>query len=240
MAPISHDTFFNGGLRIQQPTDGYRFSMDAVILARRTVPQTSDRILDLGTGCGIIPLIIAFLQKTGPIFGAEIQKDLAELARQNVDDNALAARITILNQDIRTLRPKLTDGPFDIVVCNPPHYHAASGRINPNSGRAIARHEIAMTLDDLTSVAARMLRQMGRLIIIYPARRLADAVVGMRAAGIEPKRLCMIHSKPGVPGMRILLEGVHKGRPGLTVAPPLILYNRDGTWSEEAQSLLCA
>ncbi len=240
MASASNDTFFNGGLRIRQPTDGYRFSMDAVILARRTLPQPSDRILDLGTGCGIIPLIIAFLHKTGPIFGVEIQEGLAELARQNVSDNELAERIAILNRDIRTLGPKITGGPFDIVVCNPPHYDAASGRINPNSGRAIARHEIAMTLEDLTGIAARMLKQTGRLIIIYPARRLADAVIKMRAAGIEPKQLSMIHAKPGAPGMRILLEGVYKGRPGLTVTPPLILYNTDGTWSEEARSLLRA
>ena len=237
MPPVSHDTFFNGRLLIRQPAAGYRFSIDAVILARRVNPQPLDRILDLGTGCGVIPLILGFIHKTNRIFGVEIQKDLADIARLNAVDNDMAARIAILNQDIKTLSREDTDGRFDIIVCNPPHFATRSGRINPNAGRAIARHEIAMTLDDVIGVAVRMINRRGRVIIIYPAERMVDVMIKMRAALIEPKSLCMIHAKPGTTGMRMLLEGVYGGRPGLSVTPPLTLYNSDGSWSGEAQAL---
>lgn len=238
MTELTKDTFFNGRLIVNQSASGYRFSIDSVILANLAVVKRGQRVLDLGTGCGIIPLIMAWRNPdAGPIYGVEIQAELADTAAENVRQNRMESRITIRCTDMKTLAPEATDGPFDAVVCNPPHYKNNSGRINPDTQRAIARHEITVTLDDMAATAQRMLCRAGRLILIYPAERLVDLACAMRNAGIEPKRLRFIHSTAGTEAKRVFVEGIAGKRPGAKIAAPLNIYDAAGHYTPETAAM---
>ncbi len=228
MPVLTNDTLFDGRLSIKQAKSGYRFSMDAVALASHAAIKSGDRVLDVGTGCGIIALMLAYLHPDITVYGVEIQKSLADIAVLNVNENSMADRITIFHQDIKTITPSMTSGPVDVVICNPPHTPKSSGRINPDNHLAIARHEIAITLDDLIETGKRMLTHAGRFIMVYPAKRMVETLSRMHAAQIEPKKITMIHTKPDTPAKRILLEGLKNGLPGIVIAPPLIIHNKDG------------
>lgn len=238
MSPAERDdTFFNGNLRVRQPVDGYRFSIDAVLLAHAADPAPGDTVVDLGTGCGIIPLILATRHPQARIRAVEIQESLADIAAANVVENRLEARIRILRQDMRTLTPAQIDGPVRWVVSNPPYRRVGTGRLNPVSPKALARHEISVTLSEVVTAARRLLPLSGRLVLIYPAERLADVLGRMSAAGIEPKVLRLVHSVPQSDAGLFLVTGVRGGRPGLRVAPPLAIRNADGAYSDEVAAM---
>jgi tRNA1Val (adenine37-N6)-methyltransferase len=237
MNSYTTDTFFNGKIRITQDRTGYRFSIDAVVLAYHTVPHPGEKVLDLGTGCGIIPLILAYRQPQIAIYGVEVQKELSELAVSNVRENQLEDRITVLSADMKLIDPSMTAGPVDMVVCNPPFRKQGSGRINPDAQRAVARHEITVTLGDIIQTSHRMLRTAGRLVLIYTAGRLTDILCRMRTDGIEPKFLRMIHSRQDSEAALILIEGVKGGRPDLKIAPPLIIYDKRNHYTDEVESM---
>jgi tRNA1Val (adenine37-N6)-methyltransferase len=237
MSELTHDTFLNGRLKIRQLKSGYRFSIDSVILANLATMKAGHRILDIGTGCGIISLILARRYPDIMIYGIEIQPDMADIAARNIAENQLEHRILILNQDIRTITPADTGGCADVVICNPPHFEANSGRVNPDPRVAMARHEIKMTLEDLIHAADLMLARGGRLMVLYPAARMPDIITAMRGAGIEPKKAMMIHSKPGENAIRVMMEGIRGGRRGLSVAPPFHIYDRNGGYSSAMQTM---
>jgi tRNA1Val (adenine37-N6)-methyltransferase len=237
MAPLTTDTFFNGRIQVKQHQAGYRFSIDAVILARHARPQADDTVVDLGTGCGIIPLILAYRHPGIKIYGIEVQKELADIAVKNVAENFLEDRICIHYRDMKTLKHDMISGPVDLIVSNPPYRKARSGRINPHQQRAVARHEIEVTLYDVLETARRMLRVAGRCVMIYTAERLTDMLTHMRSAGIEPKSIRLIHSAKHLAAKLILVEGKKGGRSGLKVGPPLIIYREDGSYSEEVQEM---
>lgn len=227
------DTFLDGRIRVKQNAAGYRFSLDAVILAGHVVPNPGASVVDIGTGCGIIPLILAYRYPAIRIQGLEIQPPLAELAKENVKRNNMEARITIQCDDAARAAANMPAGRIDLVTCNPPFRQAASGRINPHPERAIARHEIKITLTGITAVAAKLLRPSGEFATIYPAARLTDLVTTLRQAGIEPKLLRMIHSRARDPAKLVLLKGYKNGRPGLAIPAPLIIYHDDRTYTSE-------
>jgi tRNA1Val (adenine37-N6)-methyltransferase len=231
------DTFFNGKIRITQERAGYRFSIDAVLLAYFAAPRSGNKVLELGTGCGIIPLILAYRQPQIEIYGVEVQAELAELAVSNVRENQLHDRISVICADMKSLRPAMTAGPVDLVVCNPPFRRRGSGRINPDVQRAVARHEIKANLDDVIQTSHRMLCAAGRLVLIYTAGRLTDILSRMRADGIEPKFIRMIHSRQDTEAALILIEGVKGGRPDLKIAPPLIIYDEKNNYTDEVESM---
>ena len=237
MNSYTTDTFFNGKIRITQDRTGYRFSIDAVLLAYFADPRPGDKVLDLGTGCGIIPLILAYRQPNIAIFGIEVQTELAELAVSNVRENQLEGRITVFCIDMKLLRPAMTAGPVDLVVCNPPFRRRGSGRINPDAQRAVARHEIKANLGDIIQTSHRMLHTAGRLVLIYTAERMTDILSRMRTDGIEPKFIRMIHSRQDTEAALILIEGVKGGRPDLKIAPPLIIYDKKNDYTDEVGSM---
>jgi tRNA1Val (adenine37-N6)-methyltransferase len=237
MNSYTTDTFFNGKIRITQDRTGYRFSIDAVLLAYFADPRPGDKVLDLGTGCGIIPLILAYRQPNIAIYGVEVQTELAELAVSNVRENQLEGRITVFCTDMKLLRPAMTAGPVDLVVCNPPFRRRGSGRINPDAQRAVARHEIKANLGDIIQTSHRMLRTAGRLVLIYTAERMTDILSRMRTDGIEPKFIRMIHSRQDTEAALILIEGVKGGRPDLKIAPPLIIYDKKNDYTDEVGSM---
>ena len=237
MTIVTDDTFFGGRLTVRQPKDGYRYSIDAVLLADFMRCKNGQTVLELGAGCGIIALILAFRYPRLRIFGVEIQEQLARIAAENVRENRLEERIHILHQDLKTLALRQVPDQVQHVICNPPYRRINSGRLNPHKEKAGARHEIFAGLADFAAAAARMLQLSGSLTTIYPAPRLVDLAAHLRRANLEPKRLRMIHSKSGDPARLVLMTGVKGGRPGLEVEPPLVIYGADGGYTEEVAGL---
>ncbi len=235
---LTTDTFFSGGIRLRQQRRGYRFSIDAVILSGCLHPRPGETIVDLGTGCGVIPILLAFRRPDVRVWGVEVQETLAALAAENVRTNGMQSRVTVLGADLRDLGADTFGGPVDWIVSNPPYRRSQSGRVNPNVERALARHEIAMTLPDLIGAARRLLKTGGRFVAIYAAERVAELLSQMRLEHIEPKCLRSIHSDRGSNACLILVEGIKNGGPGVVLPPPLIIYDESGGYSKEVRSLI--
>ncbi|RLC07173.1 MAG: hypothetical protein DRH90_00870 [Deltaproteobacteria bacterium] len=234
---LTRDTFFNGKVTVKQEQVGYRFSIDAVILAHHVRPRPGERVVDLGTGCGIVPLIVAYRHPATHMFGIEIQKELADIADDNVRENGMQETVRIVHRDMQTIQPAMFQGPVDIVVSNPPFHKAASGRINPNRQRAVARHEIRVTLLDVVKAAGDILKTAGLFVLVYTSERLPELVQYMRACRIEPKNVRFIHSRRDSESKLMMMEGIKQGRPGLKVGPPIVIYNEDGTYTKEVADM---
>lgn len=237
---LTTDTFFNGRIKVKQHSDGYRFSIDSVLLSYCVRPGPGETVVDLGTGCGIIPLILAYRNPDIRIYGIEVQAELAEIATINARENRMEDRITILCEDMVTLKGDMLPKPADIVVCNPPYRKAESGRISPNRQRAIARHEIKVTLYEVVETACRMLDISGRFITIYPAERTLDILTQMRASNLEPKWLRNIHSYRHSNATLVLLQGIKGGHSGMKIKPPLIIYREDDTYTDEVEKMMAS
>lgn len=236
-ADCSTDTFLNGRLRVAQSRLGYRFSIDSVLLAHFVRVRGAERVLDLGTGCGIIPLILAFRHPRLRVWGVELQPDLAALAAANVRANDMQEQVTILQDDMRRLTPSMTGGVMDVIVCNPPFRRAGTGRLNPSTQRASARHEIDIGLPEILNVARRMLKTRGRLVVIQAAERLGELIAQLHACGIEPKRLRTVHADAGCKSKMVLVEALLGGGAGMKILPPLCL-REGGAVSAEVREML--
>ena len=237
MDDVTIDSVFQGRLQVKQGRGGYRFSIEAVILAHFAGPLTSEKVLDLGTGCGIIPLILSHRYEGISIHGVEIQPELARIAAENICDNGMRGRIRIHCCNMKQVTGDLISGPADLVICNPPFHQVVSGRLNPNRQRAIARHEIEVTLSELVETAARMLCEGGRFLTVYPVGRMTDMLSEMRRKGMEPKILRMVHPRENGPAKLFLVEGKKGGQPGMGVPPPLALYQAAGGYTDEAAGM---
>lgn len=235
---MTTETPFLGGLRICQKRKGYRFSIDAVVLAHHVSLKGVGVAVDLGTGCGVIPLILASRFPLVQLYGIEIQEDLAELALNNVRLNHMEDRITILHADMKDLRSYLRAGVADVVLSNPPYRKLRSGRLNPDPEKAVAKHEVKASIADVLAAAEKLLKASGRVFVIYPADRATDLLTQMRASRVEPKRLRFIHSKEKSAADLVLAEGLKLGKPGLKVAAPLVVHNKDGSYSDEMSAML--
>jgi len=232
------ETFFEGKLKIIQPRKGYRYSIDAVLLAGLTRFRPQDSVVDLGTGCGIIPLLLAFRKSVAHITGLEIQESLADIARRNVLLNELDQRIKILQVDLRKVEFAMLNGPVDLVMSNPPYGILARGRVNPFSEKAIARHELFGTLADVVQAAAKLLPRKGRLALIYPAKRLAGLLKEVSIGGFTPKQLTFIHATLNSEAKLIHLESTREGKGEyLKVRKPFIIYRSDGTYTDEMNTM---
>ncbi len=221
-----------GGLKIIQRKDGYRFSLDPVLLCAFSRVARQETVVDLGTGSGIIPLLLARQTDAARIIGVERQPALADRARRSVQLNGLEGRIRIIEADLRQVRDLLAAESAQVVVANPPFRKADSGRLSPRSERAQARHEVAGGLADFIAAAAFLLGTGGRCYLVYLAERLAELLEGLRRAGLEPKRLRCIHSRVGETARLVLVESRRGGGVGLTVDPPLYVYDGEGYSAE--------
>ncbi len=224
MKQVTRDTLFEGRLVIYQEKGGYRFSVDSIILAGLTESSPRDVAVDLGTGCGVVALILAYRKKVKHITGVEIQKELVELAKRNVIENKMEGVVEILELDIKEIPKVFESGRFDLVVTNPPYRSLWSGRINPNSQKAIARHELKVNLEDIMRASNHLLKNGGRLSIIYSARRLDFLTVTANKWHFYPKKMTFVHSN-----MNSMAELVHVifrkgGGQELTVNAPLFIY----------------
>ena len=232
------DALFDGRIELYQSRAGYRFSLDAVLLAYFVTIKAGDRIVDLGAGNGAITLMLAFLHPSAQVTGIEIQPAMVERARRNVELNGLAQRISMRSGDVRVLDTLGEAGSFDVAVCNPPYRSPLSGRVSPQSERRLARHEFAGGLKHFLQAANALLKRRGRLALIYPAFRCVDVLTSMRAAGIEPKRFRMVHSSPGSEASLVLVEGVRGAKSEIAVSAPLIVYDQPRRYGAELAAML--
>jgi len=175
-----------GGLQIRQPRNGYRFSVDAILLADFVRVKTHERLIDLGTGSGIIPLLVSAFAPVRIIVGLEIQEQLAVLARENVRLNHLEDRITIVRGDLKHVAQTFQAGEFDVVCSNPPYRKVGAGRLNPHNESAIARHELTCQLSDLAEACKYLVKPGGKVFVIYLAERLGELISQVRQHNLEP------------------------------------------------------
>lgn len=212
------------GLKIIQASDSYRFSVDSILLLNFIRLKNYEKIIDLGTGSGIIPLLLFGKKKGLSICGVEIQKNLADMARRSVELNKLQDGITIIQEDFRNLKNIFKNQQFDVVVSNPPYISLGHGKINPLTSRAIARHEIKGDLEDIISVSNYLLKNKGRIYLIYKSTKLVKLIVALKKYSIEPKVVKFIHPRQGESANLVLLEGVKKGKEELKIEDPIFQY----------------
>jgi tRNA1(Val) A37 N6-methylase TrmN6 len=230
----TEDTLFDGRIKCLQHRQGYRFSVDAVLLGNFIEPKTGDRILDLGCGCGIVSLILAYRWPSVSITGLEIQPDLAALANKNVILNNWQERIQIISGDLKQIGKYIQSDSYDWVVSNPPYRRTGSGRVNPGAEQALARHEQLADLAGVTEAAVWAVRKRGRAVFIYPATRGAAVIATLKEQGLEPKKMLSVFSYPGAAASLVIIEAVKHGGEELKILPPFYVYEeRDGDYSPE-------
>lgn len=235
------DELYGGRLKIIQKKKGYRFSIDAVLLAHFARLKRGERVIDLGAGSGVISIILALrFPKSGRITGLELQGQLADMARRSVALNGLGERVDILQGDIRNLTSPLAVKSYHVAVFNPPYRRAGSGRINPDEERALARHEIRGSAADFLTASDRLLKDGGRVYLIYPAKRMVEILHRMRALGLEPKNMRIVYSRASSEGDFVLVEGLKGGGEEAKILPPLFIYGEEGGYSGEMQDIFNA
>lgn len=221
-------------LYIIQKRDAFRFGMDAVLLANSVRARLGDRVVDLGTGTGIIPMLLTARTQAAKITGIEIQPDIADMAVRSVEGNGLGERIEIRVMDIKNCKEKLGND-YEIVVTNPPYTRYGSGLVNPDEAKAIARHEIMCTLSDVIEASASLLKYHGEFYMVHRPDRLCDIMTEMRRFGLEPKELRLVCPRIGDPASLILIKGINKGNPGMRQLSTLYIYDASGNYSKEAR-----
>ncbi|MBW2637379.1 MAG: tRNA1(Val) (adenine(37)-N6)-methyltransferase [Deltaproteobacteria bacterium] len=231
------DKLMGGSVLVLQKEKGYRFSIDAILLAHFVNLAGHDCVCDLGTGSAVIPIILSKGNDRIKIAGVEIQDDLADMAMRNVRLNDLEHSVRIYKGDIKKIGDYFDPESFHCVFFNPPYRKVNSGRINPDREKAVARHEIEGTVADFLSAARYLLSEGGSVHVIYPATRLVELISGMRKMALEPKRIRMVHSNNCSRAQFILAEGIKGGGEELHVMPPLSIYNDDGVYSGEMEEI---
>ncbi|TYO96066.1 tRNA1Val (adenine37-N6)-methyltransferase [Geothermobacter ehrlichii] len=228
------DELGHTGLSLIQAKAGYRFSLDPFLLCgfAPLAEMAGRRLVDLGCGNGVIPLLAARQSAAARIVGIEQQPAMVERARRSVRLNGLDDRIEILAGRVQDVPELLPVQSVDLVLSNPPFRPPRSGRIAPDDERAAARHELAGGLDDFVRAAAFLLKNGGRFCLVHLTERLTDLLTLLRQASIEPKRLRLVHSRRKEPARLVLVEGRRAGRPGLTIEPPLVVYEGEGYSAE--------
>lgn len=224
---------FGGSVRVKQYLGGYRFSIDSVLLAWWSRFALDDAVADVGTGCGVVSIILAAARGLSNVTAFELQPDLAALAGENVRANGLADRITVVEGDVRTLAGDYR-GAFELAVCNPPFRELGSGRLSAGDQKAVARHELELALTELADVSKKLLRRDGRLCLIYPTRRTAGLFTILPAAGLKPARVRFVHPRAGEPANLVLFEARAERAGEFVVEPPLFIYDGDKYTAEVA------
>ncbi len=209
-------------LALRQPKEGYRFSIDAIILAKFTRIKKGAEVIELGAGCGVISLILARTYPDSNIIAIEIQNDLYRLLKENIEINK-TTNVTPLNLDIRCLNKHFAAGIFDHVVANPPFRRVETGRLCFHSQEALSRHEILINMEELLQISRFLLRPGGKLSIIYPAERTSELIAAMSSIKIEPKRLQFVYPNKIRPARLILAEGIKDAGIETKIEPPLFI-----------------
>lgn len=217
-----------GGLYLIQNPGRFCFGVDAVLLSDFARVKPGETVLDMGTGNGIIPILLSAKTEGKHFTGLEIQADTAEMARRSVAYNNLEERINIVTGDIKEAAELFRPAFFDVITVNPPYMLAQHGLTNSEDAKTIARHEILCSLDDILRESMKLLQDKGRFYMIHRPFRLAEILIKMNAYKIEAKRLRFVHPYIDKEPTMVLIEGVRGARSRVTVEPPVIMYRRGG------------
>ncbi len=237
---ISEDSLFGGDLKCFQATKGYRFSVDSILISHFMSVRDKDRILDLGSGCGIIMLILLYRWRKiiSDIIGVEFQHNLARLAKKNLQANGFQSTGQIVEGDIRNLASLVEPESFDTIVCNPPFYSHGSGRQSSNNEARLACHQILANLDDFLRASALAVKNKGAVYFIYPAEQIATFINLLGNHRLEVKKLQFVYSYPQMNNSArlVLIECSKNGGSGADILAPLYIYSgKNGAFTEEMQ-----
>ena len=227
------DDLQRNGYRIIQDPDRFCFGMDAVLLSGFVRVKDKASVLDLGTGTGIIPLLLEAKTKAAHLTGLEIQSDSADMARRSVALNELEEKIDIVTGDIREADKIFAAASFDVITCNPPYMIVQHGLKNPENAKAVARHEIFCTLEDVIMQTAKLLKPGGKFFLVHRPFRLAEIMTVLTKYRLEPKRMQLVYPFVNKEPNMVLLEAARGGRPRMTVEKPLIVYREPGVYMSE-------
>lgn len=221
------------GYRIIQNPDKFCFGMDAVLLSGFVHAEKGDKLLDLGTGTGILPILLSAKTECAHLTGLEIQEESADMARRSVKLNHLESRVSIVTGDIKEAGSIFPSASFDCITCNPPYMIGRHGITNPEAPKAIARHEILCTFEDVAAVTAKLLRPGGHFFLVHRPFRLAELIVTLTGYRLEPKRMRLVYPYADREPNMVLLEAVRGGNSRMTVEKPLIIFEEQGKYTKE-------
>lgn len=231
------DELQRNGYRIIQNPKRFCFGMDAVLLSGFVQVKPGERVLDLGTGTGIIPILLEAKTEGMHFTGLEIQPESADMARRSVLLNHLETKIDIVTGDIKDASTRFGASSFDVVTTNPPYMISDHGLKNMQNAKTIARHEVLCSLEDIVRESARLLPPKGRFYMVHRPFRLSEIMCVMTKYGIEPKRMKLVHPYADREPNMVLLEGLRGGKKRLTVEKPLIVYQEEGRYTDEILDL---
>ena len=222
------------GYKIIQNSEGFCFGIDSVLLSdfAKSIRNNS-KVLDLGTGTGILCILLAGKTKLKEIYGIEIQQEVANMAKRSVELNSLQDKVNILNENILNLENHFENGSFDAIVTNPPYKKLNTGLQNENEKKVISRHEITANLEDFIKVSRNMLKDTGEFYMVHRPERLVDIVYLMRKHKIEPKQIRFVAPKIGKEPNLVLIKGVKNAKEFLKFDNILYVYNEDGSYTDE-------
>ncbi|MBQ6834339.1 MAG: tRNA1(Val) (adenine(37)-N6)-methyltransferase [Lachnospiraceae bacterium] len=227
------DDLQRNGLKIIQKTDGFCFGMDAVLLSGFATVKPGEKVLDMGTGTGIIPLLLSAKTKGEHFTGLEIQDVIADMAARSVNLNHLEEKIEIVNGDIKEASRIFGAASFDVVTTNPPYMNDAHGLKNPTEVKAISRHEVLCTLEDVVREGAKVLKSGGRMYMVHRPHRLIEIITAMKQYKLEPKRMKMVHPFLDKEANMVLIEAVKGGGSWLKMEAPIVVYKETGVYTDE-------
>lgn len=227
------DELQRNGYRIIQNPEKFCFGMDAVLLSGFAHAKAGDCLLDLGTGTGIIPILMEAKTPCAHLTGLEIQEESADMARRSVALNDLSHKIDIITGDIKEADHIFPSASFDCITCNPPYMIGKHGITNPDAPKAIARHELLCTLEDVICQAAKLLKPGGHFYMVHRPFRLAEIMTTMSQYKLEPKRMQLVYPYVDKEPNMVLLEATRGGKPRMTVEKPLIVYQSPGVYTPE-------
>jgi len=227
------DELQRNGYQIIQNPEKFCFGMDAVLLSGFARAKEGSLVLDMGTGTGIIPILMEAKTQAAHLTGLEIQEESADMARRSVLLNNLSDKIDIVTGDIKEAGKLFGAASFDVVTCNPPYMIGQHGLTNPDAPKAIARHEILCTLEDVISQAAKVLKPGGHFYMVHRPFRLAEIMTTMSQYKLEPKRMQLVYPFVNKEPNMVLIEAARGGRPRMTVEKPLIVYKEPGVYTDE-------
>ena len=231
------DDLERNGYRIIQDAERFCFGMDAVLLSGFARVKDGARVLDLGTGTGIIPILLEAKTSAAHLTGLEIQKDSADMARRSVRLNGLEEKIDIVTGDIKEAGSLFDAASFDVITCNPPYMTDKHGMTNPSDAKAIARHEILCTLEDVIAQTAKLLKPGGNFYMVHRPFRLAEIMVLLRTYKLEPKRMQLVYPYVDKEPNMVLIEANRGGKPRMTVEKPLIVFQEPGVYMPEIRDV---
>lgn len=227
------DDLQRNNYRIIQNPERFCFGMDAVLLSGFAKAKKGDHVLDLGTGTGIIPILLSAKTKAEHLTGLEIQEESADMARRSVLLNDLQDKIDIITGDIKEAGRIFKPASFEVITCNPPYMTENHGLLNPDEPKAIARHEILCTLEDVIAASAGLLKPAGKFYMVHRPFRLAEIITVMNSYHLELKRLRVVYPYVDKEPAMILLEASRGGKSGMVIEKPLIIYREAGVYTEE-------